>query len=1030
MRITSVELTNIKSYRHATIPFEKGTTAIRGRNGAGKSTLVEAIGFALFDALPYKQAQFVREGERVGVVAVSFLSALDEREYQVVRKCAGVTEWFVVDPALGVRVAEQKVDMYAFLREHMRIEGEVELPALFTDALGVPQGALTADFLETGANRKKKFDALLLVEEYRKAAEKLNDTRQHLQLQQKDQQRVIGELERETGQLPAWRARRIELLEYERSLAVTLEQVQRETLEVGARQEALRRQELEVRQAEGAAQVAGAERNAAETQHAETARRVDEAREANRICAKTAPAHQTFLATEAGLAESRQRAQARDAVLRRQAETAQQLAGERQKRDHAAASLAEATQAGERVVALAANAQRQADLETQREVAQRDMDRLAEAQRQQKKLQAEAAQAERDARQAAEKIAALEALAAEAGLLAERQAALNTMLLERSSSAEREKRLTAIRDDAERTRRQRERAAADEARAQENVRKLLEQQAVIDELPTLEAQHGELDGEIRLIETTLAAQQRSRQQSSTGLCPFLDEPCLNIQKRGQNSLVTYFDGLISADQVRLKPLRARLGDVAYALERARQVQKYFVRLPEYENLAATNAALRAESDERLAALDAEEREIARALATTPDETATQRARQAYERSDGADRQRAALPELRATLERAQTQREKVQRDEAQLAAQLTSLRAAPETLAATQETLRQLGDPRGESKRFAPIASERPAREERLQQVTAAVTALEAALREHERALAPYAGLDAEITALETRLETAREGHLRFLRHEQVAAGLAQAEQSLQTTSRVRAAAVSAHEKAVATYTAASQRFDARALEMATARLAELNTQRGGATEGLSNAQRDRATLEGEMARVEGLVGALETARAELATLEELERMLQQFRETIKEAGPNILKAVLRAISQEANRIFGEIMGDRSAALSWEQDYEIVLRRDGRERSFAQLSGGEQMSAALAVRLALLRGLSRLDMAFFDEPTQNMDGERRGNLAEQIRRVRGFEQLVVISHDDTFEQGLDSVIHLDKRNGETILLEDDALALA
>src|SRR5262245_9641783 len=87
MRITSVELTNIKSYRHAVITFDKGTTAIRGRNGAGKSTLVEAIGFALFDALPYKQVQFVREGERVGVVAVTFLSALDDRQSQVVRKC-------------------------------------------------------------------------------------------------------------------------------------------------------------------------------------------------------------------------------------------------------------------------------------------------------------------------------------------------------------------------------------------------------------------------------------------------------------------------------------------------------------------------------------------------------------------------------------------------------------------------------------------------------------------------------------------------------------------------------------------------------------------------------------------------------------------------------------------------------------------------------------------------------------------------------------------------------------------------------
>jgi len=54
-----------------------------------------------------------------------------------------------------------------------------------------------------------------------------------------------------------------------------------------------------------------------------------------------------------------------------------------------------------------------------------------------------------------------------------------------------------------------------------------------------------------------------------------------------------------------------------------------------------------------------------------------------------------------------------------------------------------------------------------------------------------------------------------------------------------------------------------------------------------------------------------------------------------------------------------------------------------------------------------------------------MDDERRGNLAEQIRRVKGFEQLIVISHDDTFEQGLDSVIHLDKRGGETLLVKDE-----
>jgi exonuclease SbcC len=79
------------------------------------------------------------------------------------------------------------------------------------------------------------------------------------------------------------------------------------------------------------------------------------------------------------------------------------------------------------------------------------------------------------------------------------------------------------------------------------------------------------------------------------------------------------------------------------------------------------------------------------------------------------------------------------------------------------------------------------------------------------------------------------------------------------------------------------------------------------------------------------------------------------------------------------------------------------------------------MSAALAVRLALLREMSEIDFAFFDEPTQNMDAERRTNLADQIRAVRGFDQLIVISHDDTFEHHTDNLIRLRKVGEETVL---------
>ena len=73
MLITRIELQNVKSYHDDVISFTAGTNSICGENGAGKSTLLEAIGFALFDYLPYNQASFVREGEKTATVAVNFI---------------------------------------------------------------------------------------------------------------------------------------------------------------------------------------------------------------------------------------------------------------------------------------------------------------------------------------------------------------------------------------------------------------------------------------------------------------------------------------------------------------------------------------------------------------------------------------------------------------------------------------------------------------------------------------------------------------------------------------------------------------------------------------------------------------------------------------------------------------------------------------------------------------------------------------------------------------------------------------------
>ncbi len=149
---------------------------------------------------------------------------------------------------------------------------------------------------------------------------------------------------------------------------------------------------------------------------------------------------------------------------------------------------------------------------------------------------------------------------------------------------------------------------------------------------------------------------------------------------------------------------------------------------------------------------------------------------------------------------------------------------------------------------------------------------------------------------------------------------------------------------------------------------------------------------------------------------------MKQFAETMRiwynEMGPKITEALLSKINGLASEIYRDLMDIENTQLLWEKDYNVKILTSNSEKNFHQLSGGEQMAAALAVRLAILKILTNVDFAFFDEPTINLDKERRISLAKCIQNIKGFRQLFVISHDDTFEENAENVIKFTKDNRE------------
>src|SRR5947209_8486578 len=202
MRITSLELENVKSYVRRHIDFSEGLNAVCGQNGSGKTTILEAIGFALFDYLPYNQSAFIREGEKSATIRVRLL-ARDGREYEVVRKLGSGGAYFVSDVELNTRLAERGPNVLEWIQTRaLDMEGQVELGSLFKNAVGVPQGQITADFTHPGTTRKAVFDPLLRVAEYRDAWERLRETASYLNSLAGALEKEIEGLEEQTQRLP------------------------------------------------------------------------------------------------------------------------------------------------------------------------------------------------------------------------------------------------------------------------------------------------------------------------------------------------------------------------------------------------------------------------------------------------------------------------------------------------------------------------------------------------------------------------------------------------------------------------------------------------------------------------------------------------------------------------------------------------------------------------------------------------------------------------------------------------------------
>lgn len=154
----------------------------------------------------------------------------------------------------------------------------------------------------------------------------------------------------------------------------------------------------------------------------------------------------------------------------------------------------------------------------------------------------------------------------------------------------------------------------------------------------------------------------------------------------------------------------------------------------------------------------------------------------------------------------------------------------------------------------------------------------------------------------------------------------------------------------------------------------------------------------------------------ELKKLEDKSNRANLIRNEVGKMGRAISKYMLSGISNIASLNFNKITG-RTERIEWSNDEKdkYVLYLVGQERriAFEQLSGGEQVSVAIAIRGTMTEYFTNSRFMILDEPTNNLDTERKKLLAEYMGEIlKNLDQSIIVTHDDTFREMAEKIIEL------------------
>ncbi|MEE3715757.1 SMC family ATPase [Tumidithrix elongata RA019] len=277
-------------------------------------------------------------------------------------------------------------------------------------------------------------------------------------------------------------------------------------------------------------------------------------------------------------------------------------------------------------------------------------------------------------------------------------------------------------------------------------------------------------------------------------------------------------------------------------------------------------------------------------------------------------------------------------------------------------------------------------------------------------------GFDAQqYEQLSQQLQILKPKREEYLRSADAPQRLSQAEQQLQdkTQEQIRIA------KAIAALSQEIQQLefseeDYRNLKQA---IAHATQQLEEARQYQNQAQRDVALIQQSLADIQKREAEyhlkqkeFQTAKAEHALLEELDKSFTEFRQYLTEQ-------IRPQLAESASEFLKQLTDGRYDALEIDAKYNVVVL-DGGDRK-PVISGGEEDIVNLCLRLAISQMITErsgqpFSLLILDEVFGSLDDGRRDKVLELLHGLeRQFEQVLIITHIESIKESFNHTIRLE-----------------